>query len=105
MSRARSKPEPSRRRAAGSGRPSSGRYTPPSQERLRLRPRWHQLVGWFLVAAGLLIAALNGLMYMGDDLRLLPGGFSLLYVLAGLPVAAGGTWFLGLFDEGETVYR
>lgn len=58
-----------------------------------------------MVAAGLVIAALNGLMYMGDDLTLLPGGFSLLYVLAGLPVAAIGTWFLGLFDEGQTVYR
>jgi len=58
-----------------------------------------------MVAVGLVIAALNGLMYMGDDLRLLPEGFSLLYVLGGLPVAAGGAWLLGLFDEGRTTFR
>ena len=62
-------------------------------------------MGWLLVAVGLVIAALNGLMYMGDDLTLLPGGFSLVYVVAGLPVAAAGAWFLGVFDEGQTVYR
>lgn len=54
-----------------------------------------------MVAVGLVIAALNGLMYMGDDLRLLPGGFSLLYVLGGLPVAADGAWLLGLFGRGS----
>lgn len=84
---------------------SSGRYTPPSRDRVRIRPRWRQLAGWVLVVVGLVLAALNGLMYMDDDLRLLPGGFSLLYVPAGLPVAAAGAWLLGLFDEGQTTYR
>ena len=83
----------------------SGRYTPPSRTQEVVRPRWHRIVGWFVVTLGLVIAALNGLMYMSDDLTLLPGGFSLLYVLGGLPVAAAGTWFLGIFDEGSTEYR
>ena len=54
---------------------------------------------------GLVIAALNGLMFMGDELTLLPGGFSLFYSGAGLSVGGVGAWFLGLFDEGRTVYR
>lgn len=62
-------------------------------------------MGWLLVVVGLVAAALNGLMYMDDNLVLLPGGFSLLYVPAGLPLAAGGAWLLGLFDEGQTVRR
>ena len=83
----------------------SGRYTPPTRDRVRIRPRWHQPVGWALVVIGLTLAALNGLMFMDDQLRLLPGGFSLLYVPAGLPLAAVGAWFLGLFDDGQTIFR
>ena len=92
-------------RPAGNDGSRSGRYTPPSRNQVRERPRWHRPVGWLLVAVGLIIAALNGLMFMGDDLTLLPGGFSLVYVVAGLPVAALGAWFLGLFDDGQTLYR
>ena len=92
-------------RGAGNDGPRSGRYTPPSRNQVRERPRWHRPVGWLLVAIGLIIAALNGLMFMGEDLTLLPGGFSLVYVVLGLPVAAGGAWLLGLFDEGQTLYR
>ena len=92
-------------RPAANERARSGRYTPPSRSQVRERPGWHRPVGWLLVAVGLVIAALNGLMFMGDDLTLLPGGFSLVYVVLGLPVAAGGAWFLGLFDEGQTLYR
>lgn len=92
-------------RPAGNDGSRSGRYTPPSRNQVRERPRWHRPVGWLLVAVGLIIAALNGLMFMGDDLTLLPGGFSLVYVVLGLPVAAGGAWFLGLFDDGQTLYR
>ena len=96
-----------KRRPSDEGRASrsSGRYTAPSRTHVRERPRFHRPLGWFLVAIGLIIAALNGLMFMGDDLTLLPGGFSLVYVVAGLPVAAFGGWFLGLFDEGQTLYR
>ena len=92
-------------RRVGKEGPRSGRYTPPSHNQVSERPLWHRPVGWLLVAVGLVIAALNGLMFMGDDLTLLPGGFSLLYVVLGLPVAAGGAWFLGLFDDGQTLYR
>jgi len=72
---------------------------------VRERPRWQRPAGWALVSIGLVVAALNGLMFMGDDLRLLPGGFSLIYVVGGLPVTALGGWLLGLFDEGQTHYR
>lgn len=102
-SRARTDRHDGHHSTRGKGR--SGRYTPPSRERVAIRPRWHQVAGWFLVFVGLGVAALNGLMYMDRGLRLLPGGFSLLYVPAGLPVAAVGAWLLGLFDKGETTYR
>ena len=78
---------------------------PVRRGRVAIRPPWHQVAGWFLVFVGLGVAALNGLMYMDRSLRLLPGGFSLLYVPAGLPVAAAGAWLLGLFDQGDTTYR
>lgn len=44
-------------------------------------------------------------MFKGDDLTLLPGGFSRVYVVLGLPVAAVGAWFLRIFDDGQTLYR
>lgn len=93
------------RRGPARGSRPSGRYTAPAEERVRTRGRWQRPLGWLLVVVGLVVAALNGLMYMGDDLTLLPGGFSLAYVLGGFPVAAAGAWFLGAFDEGRTVYR
>jgi len=71
----------------------------------RERPRWHRPVGWLLIVFGLVVAALNALMFMGDDLTLLPGGFSLIYVVLGLPVAGIGAWFVGLFDEVQTLFR
>lgn len=42
---------------------------------------------------------------MGAERALLPGGVSVVHVVAGLPVAALGASFLGVFDEGYTVYR
>lgn len=86
-------------------RQRSGRYTAPSRDRVRVRSPWHRAAGWLFVVIGLIVAALTGLMYMDDDLRLLPGGFSLAYMPAGLPLAAAGAWFLGLFDDVPTVYR
>lgn len=91
--------------SAAAARRSSGRYTAPAGENVRHRPTWHRTLGWLLVLVGLALAALNGLMYMGDDLTLLPGGFSLLYVPFGLPLAGLGAWLLGVFDEGRTIYR
>ena len=91
---------------AGSG-PSapapSARYTPPTPQ-FRLRPRWHRVVGWLGVALGVVIAAMNDLMLMGDDLTLLPGGHNELYLLLGIAVAGSSTWFLGVFDRGTTVF-
>lgn len=55
--------------------------------------------------AGVVIAAVNDLMLMGEDVTLLPGGHSELYLLLGISVGAGATWFLGLFDRGTTIYE
>ena len=43
-------------------------------------------------------------MLIGEDLMLLPGGHSELYLLLAIAVAVYGTRFLGLFDRGTTVY-
>lgn len=83
---------------------SSGRYTAPAPA-YRLRPGWHRLAGWLGVVAGVAIAAVNDLMLMGEDMVLLPGGHTELYLLLGVAVAGSSTWFLGLFDRGTTVYR
>lgn len=71
----------------------------------RLRPRWHRVAGWAGVVLGVLIAALNDVMLMGEDLTLLPGGHAALYLVLGVSVAIGATWFLGLFDRGTTIYE
>ena len=90
------------------GRPiapeTSPRYTPPTPQ-YRLRPRWHRVAGWLGIALGVVIAAVNDLMLMGDDLTLLPGGHNELYLLLGITVAGSSTWFLGLFDRGTTVFE
>ena len=83
---------------------ASARYTPPTPQ-YRLRPRWHRFAGWFGVALGIVIAAVNDLMLMGDDLTLLPGGHNEGYLLLGIAVAGSSTWFLGLFDRGTTVFE
>ncbi len=44
-------------------------------------------------------------MLMGEDLTLLPGGHAELYLVLGVSVAIGATWFLGLFDRGTTIYE
>lgn len=101
--------EPARGGSSGSGRSSgssmsaSARYTPPTPA-YRLRPRWHRVAGWVIVALGIAIIALNDLMLMGDDLTLLPFGHSELYLFLGIVVSASATWFLGVFDRGDTIY-
>ena len=93
----------------GRGRQRTGpepspRYTP-SAPRYRVRPRWHRVAGWGGVLAGVVIAAVNDLMLMGEDVTLLPGGHSEMYLLLGISVGSGATWFLGLFDRGTTIYE
>ena len=73
-------------------------------QRYRVRPRWHRFAGWGGVLVGVTVAALNDLMLMGEDVTLLPGGHSELYLMLGISVAAAATWFLGLFDRGTTIY-
>lgn len=83
---------------------ASGRYTPPAPA-FRLRPGWHRVTGWLGIVAGIAIAALNDLMLMGEDVTLLPGGHTELYLFLGIAVAGSSTWFLGVFDRETTVYR
>ena len=47
---------------------------------------------------------MNDAMLFGDDITLLPGGHSEMYLLLGVAVAFGATWFLGLFDRGTTIF-
>lgn len=100
------------RRSHHDGRPTAGapstpaasaRYTPPTPQ-YRVRPAWHRIAGWFGVALGIIVAAVNDLMLMGDDLTLLPGGHNELYLLLGIAIAGSSTWFLGLFDRGTTIF-
>lgn len=102
-------PRPSHhaRPPAGGGRTAreaSARYTPPTPQ-YRLRPRWHRIAGWLGVALGIVIAAANDVMLMGDDLTLLPGGHNEVYLLLGIAVAGSSAWFLGLFDRGTTIFE
>ena len=89
--------EPDREPAA------SSRYTPPSRP-VRLRPRWHRLVGWLGVVLGVVVATLNDVQLV-SNVTLLPFGHSEAWLLAGVMIAAGSTWFLGLFDRGTTIYQ
>ena len=81
----------------------SPRYTPPKAS-YRIRPRWHRVAGWAGVTLGVLIAIANDTMLIADHLTLLPFGHQELYLILGVLVAGGSTWFLGLFDRGTTIY-
>ena len=88
---------------AESSRPApSGRYTPATPA-FRMRPRWHKFAGLFGVFLGVLIIVLNDAMFMVDT-TLLPFGHNELYLMLGLVVAVASSWFLGLFDRGDTIY-
>lgn len=81
---------------------ASGRYTPKTPA-FRLRPRWHRVAGWLGILLGVLIIVANDAMFFVNT-NLLPFGHSELYLMLGLAVAAGASWFLGLFDRGDTIY-
>lgn len=83
--------------------PRPSRYTSPKVD-VTVRPRRHRWLGWAVLAAGVAVGALNDAMLIGEDLMLLPGGHSELYLLLAIAVAVYGTRFLGLFDRGATVY-
>ena len=89
--------------AAAAAAEASGRYTP-KKPTFRRRPIWHRIAGWVGVGLGIGVAATNDLMLMTYHVTLLPGGHNEGYLLLGLAIASGATWFLGLFDRGTTVY-
>ena len=93
----------SKSEAAAGNHAGSGRYTAPTPA-FRLRPRWHRWAGWLGVVAGIGIIVTNDAMFFVEGVTLLPGGHNELYLLLGLIVAGGFTWFLGLFDRGTTVF-
>ena len=74
----------------------TGTPTPPVKS-VRIRPRWHRVIGIFLLAGGLVVAILNELK-LGDK-ELLPGGHTEFYLLLSVAIAGCGTWWLGWFDE------
>lgn len=84
-----------RRRPAERETESSSRYTPPAPPEVRFRPGWHKVVGWLQIAAGLAVVALH----YGLGLQVLPGGHNDGWLVIGFVVAAGGTWWLGVFDR------
>lgn len=88
---------PARGRATHTPEPSA-RYTP-SRPAFRIRPTAHKVLGWSLVALGIVIAVLNDVQWASSRLTLLPGGHSELYLMLALAVAAFGAWWLGLFDR------
>ena len=61
-------------------------------------------MGWLGVLVGVGVAIANDAMLVAEDLTLLPGGHAELYLIVGLFIAGGATWFLGVFDRGMTVY-
>ena len=82
---------------------ASARYTP-KKPTYRLRPRWHRLAGWVGVVLGIAVIIANDAMLIAQNLSLLPGGHTEVYLLVGLLVGGSSTWFLGLFDRGATIY-
>lgn len=70
-----------------------------------MRPGWHRIMGWVGVVLGVAVVATNDLMLMTSHVAVLPGGHNELYLVLGIGIAGGATWFLGLFDRGTTVYR
>lgn len=62
------------------------------------RPLWHRLVGWATLTLGVTVIVLNDLMRLAD-VRLLPGGHSELYLLAGLLIAGQSVWWFGWWDR------
>lgn len=80
------------------------RYTP-KKPTYRLRPGWHRFAGWLGVIVGIGVVVGNDAMLIAENLTLLPGGHAELYLILGLAIAGGATWFLGVFDRGTTVYR
>ena len=89
--------------SASTKTPAPTRYTPPKAD-YRIRPPWHRVAGRLGIALGMAIAIANDAMIFVEGLTLLPMGHQELYLLLGVAVSGGSTWFLGLFDRGTTIY-
>jgi len=71
----------------------SGRYTPPTQTRYRIRPDWHKGVGVASIVFGIglfIVCQLNigGIHNYGGHIWYVPG----------LGIAASSLWWFGAFD-------
>lgn len=63
----------------------------------RRRPPWHRPLGWAGFGVAALVLVLNDVALLGVRSPL-PGGHNELYLMLAVAVAAGGAWFVGLFD-------
>jgi len=55
------------------------------------------VLGWALVALGVVIGVLNDVARIGP--RVAPGGHNEMYLLLAVGVAGLGGWWLGIFDR------
>ena len=98
-----SKPAEESRLRSGGAPAGGARYTPRGS-RVRVRPRWHRLMGWLGVVLGASLAIANDSMLIIEDVTLLPFGHHELYLVLGVLVVGAFSWFLGVFDRGTTIY-
>jgi hypothetical protein len=73
-------------------------YTAPHRPRLRYRAPWHRAVGFAALIVGLGVVTAN-LMTEFTETKLLPGGHSPLYLVAGVAIASYSMWWFGWFDR------
>ena len=57
---------------------------------------WHKIGGGVLVIFGVVLIFVN--FAEDENLGVLPGGHSPLYMVAGLIIAASSLWWFGAFD-------
>ena len=76
--------------------PEPRRFTPPAAGP-RVRPVGHKVVGSVFVLLGVVLIALN--FAEDENVGILPGGHSPLYMLVGLMIASSSLWWFGAFDR------
>ncbi len=86
-----------RRRTPEQLEPTS-RYTP-KRKSVRLRPTWHKVTGYVMLAVAVVTFLLNQIMLLSPSVALLPGGHNAGYMFLGFALAAWSTWWLGWFDR------
>jgi hypothetical protein len=96
---ARGPGNPASRAAARGGLPGERHYQE-SQEQFEARLRRDRVLGLTAFAASLVVLLLNLVMEIDASLRLLPGGHSELYFLAGLLALGWSAWVA--FDLGNS---